>query len=282
VKRPVTVTVAERTLGTHTFLESTPFRADDNGRTVIFIHGAFVGAWCWEYFLPHFAGEGFRAIAPDLLGHGRRRPCKKLGRASVFDYIEDARSFLRAVCSGEDMPVIVGHSMGGLIAQKLAEEGLASAVLLLASAPPSGITLGRREMPWFTPDAFHAITSYVFGQPFRPSRRLVAASLVSDDPVFVERTYLRFGEESMVAVKELMNSEIAVNESLIEVPVLVLAAEADRVISTDVASGIREKYEADMHVLPALGHSFIFEAGWEKAASLSSLWVKQRSLFQDW
>ncbi len=60
---------------------------------VLFVHGAYTGAWCWEdYFLPYFAEQGIHAFAVSLRGHGRSEGRQMLAATSLADYVDDHRA----------------------------------------------------------------------------------------------------------------------------------------------------------------------------------------------
>ncbi len=68
-------------------------RQPDNqtyGTPLLFIHGAWHGAWCWDdYFLPYFAQKGYSAHAVSLRGHGESPGREKLRWASAKNYVAD-------------------------------------------------------------------------------------------------------------------------------------------------------------------------------------------------
>jgi pimeloyl-ACP methyl ester carboxylesterase len=104
---------------------------------LLFVHGAWHGAWCWDdHFLDFFADKGFRALALSLRGHGKSSTDKRLNRFSIADYVDDVRSVAEAL---PVPPVVIGHSMGGFVVQKYLESNAAPAGVLLASAPPKGV-----------------------------------------------------------------------------------------------------------------------------------------------
>src|SRR5208337_1384795 len=102
---------------------------------VLFVHGAYCGGWVWnERFLPYFAEQGYASHAVSLRGHGQSEGI--LAWASIDSYVED---IARAAADIEGDPILVGHSMGGLLVQHYLADHPAKAAVLLATLPPSGL-----------------------------------------------------------------------------------------------------------------------------------------------
>ncbi|MEJ2747998.1 MAG: alpha/beta fold hydrolase, partial [Anaerolineae bacterium] len=119
---------------------------------LLFVHGAWHGAWCWdEYFLPYFADQGYAAYALSLRGHGGSPGPKRLSWVSTADYVEDVASAARQLAVS---PVVIGHSMGGFVVQKYLQRYFAPAAVLLASAPPKPILRTTLEVIRHAPLAF--------------------------------------------------------------------------------------------------------------------------------
>jgi pimeloyl-ACP methyl ester carboxylesterase len=121
----------------------------DHPHPLLFVHGAFQGAWCWDVnFLDFFAERGFRVVALSFRGHGSSTVGKPLRLCSISDFVGDVAS----VAGTLKWPILVGHSMGGFVVQKYLQEHDAPAAVLLASVPPHGhlpalLRLIRRY-PW--------------------------------------------------------------------------------------------------------------------------------------
>jgi pimeloyl-ACP methyl ester carboxylesterase len=98
---------------------------------IVLIHGTNAGPWTMANFEQHFTGLGWECTCPAYRHHDAPVPGESSGilaGISIADYVED----IAAVVSDlETTPVIVGHSLGGVIAQKLAARGLARAIILL-------------------------------------------------------------------------------------------------------------------------------------------------------
>src|SRR5688500_7982609 len=104
---------------------------------LLFIHGMFHGAWCWdEHFLDFFAGHGFAAYAVNLRGHGNSEGGDKLRWTRIADFVDDVDVAVRQL--GRPA-VVIGHSLGGFVVQKYLEDHDAPAAVLLSSPPPTGM-----------------------------------------------------------------------------------------------------------------------------------------------
>lgn len=107
--------------------------------TIVMIHGMWGGGWCWENYKEFFEGKGYHCITPTLRFHDvdpKEFPDPRLGTASLLDYAEDLE---REINKLSTLPILMGHSMGGLLAQILGSRGLAKALVLLTPASPAGI-----------------------------------------------------------------------------------------------------------------------------------------------
>lgn len=110
---------------------------DGHRPPLLFVHGAWHAAWCWdEHFLPRFAEQGHLAVAPSLPGHGGSPAPRPLWRLSIDDYVEAVVQVARELPAS---PVLIGHSMGGFVVQHAIHRVPARGAVLLASVPPSGV-----------------------------------------------------------------------------------------------------------------------------------------------
>jgi pimeloyl-ACP methyl ester carboxylesterase len=100
---------------------------------VILVHGSVNAASVWTFWQPALADEGWASYAIDLRGHGRSAALD-LSSTGMQDYAADVRALaLQFKCP----PVIIGWSMGGLVAMMLAADGVASACVALAPSSPA-------------------------------------------------------------------------------------------------------------------------------------------------
>ena len=238
---------------------------------LLFVHGMWVGSWYWEDYLRAAAEAGWEAWALNLRGHHGSRPVANLGEVGITDYVQDVLDCLRVL--GE--VVLVGHSMGGLIAQKVAEIGGVRAAVFLTSAAPRGIPLLR----W---PVLRRMARYLFPMfadaPFLTTRA-DADSLVLNrlPPERQAEVYARMVPESGRAAREMAFSLIEVNESQVKCPTLVVGAEWDRITPAVVQRQIAAKYDAEYLEMSGHGHMLILEEGWEQPFKGILNWVEKSS-----
>ncbi|HUD50145.1 alpha/beta hydrolase [Parvibaculum sp.] len=103
-------------------------------RTLVLIHGMWSRPHVWKNFKEFFETRGYRVVTPLLRHHDIEpgmEPHPQLGEVSLVHYADDLETEIRALgCR----PFVIGHSMGGVLAQVLAERGVTRGAALLASA----------------------------------------------------------------------------------------------------------------------------------------------------
>lgn len=100
---------------------------------VVLVHGAANSAVVWTYWQQKLTARGVTSHAVDLRGHGHSEPID-LSSTTMSDYADDVRSFIGQL---DTRPIIVGWSMGGLVAMMVAASGDAIACVALAPSPPT-------------------------------------------------------------------------------------------------------------------------------------------------
>jgi pimeloyl-ACP methyl ester carboxylesterase len=118
-----------------------PAQEDRVTRTIVLIHGAWMTPLCWEGFVRRYEARGYRVIAPAWpyddrpVAELRRSPAPELARVGFAELTDH---YARIVESLAEPPIIIGHSMGGLVAQQLLDRGLGSVGVAIDPAPPRG------------------------------------------------------------------------------------------------------------------------------------------------
>ena len=237
-------------------------------RPLLCVHGMFGGAWQFDGWLPLLADRGYEAHALNLRGHHGSRPVADLGKVSIRDYVDDALEVARAL--GE--PVVLGHSMGGLIVQKVAEAGAARAAVLLCAAPPRGILA---TSPTLIGRQLKLLPAILCSRPMRANRSDADYLMFNrTPPAAADAIFARLVLESGTAGRDLTFGVVAVDESRVRCPLLCVTASDDRFVVPRIGRALATKYAAAEHyVADGHAHMVISEPGWEKVAGRVLDWL---------
>jgi pimeloyl-ACP methyl ester carboxylesterase len=259
-------------------IEKRPSRESDK-TPMLFVHGAWHGAWCWnEHFLDFFAEKGYPSLAVSLRGHGKSPAHAPMQFCSMADLVDDVDSAARSL---PKPPVVVGHSMGGFVVQKYLESHDAPAAVLLASAPVSGIAgfLLRRfkRHPWLTTTELAKTKSLrsMAGTP-ELARESFFSELTSDADV--ARYAAQLGEEYLGKhVLDMLLLNLPKPE-LVTAPRLVMGAEKDVCFTQQEVHLTARAYHVEAEIFPKMGHDMMLEPGWDAVAERIHEWLETRDL----
>jgi pimeloyl-ACP methyl ester carboxylesterase len=246
------------------------------------IHGMWSGGWYWENYQRFFEEKGYRCIVPTLRYHDvdpKEPPHPELGTTSLLDYAADLENEIKKL---DQPPIIMGHSMGGLLAQMLGSRGLASALVLLTPAPPRGImALKLSSIRAF----WSALTRWGFWR--KPHRQTYKEAVYSTmnllPPEEQKKTYDKLVFESGRAALEIglwfldRNRASEVDASKVTCPVLVISGAHDRIMPASIVRKTVRKYRdvATYREYADHAHKVITEPGWEKIAADIADWLEQ-------
>jgi pimeloyl-ACP methyl ester carboxylesterase len=235
---------------------------------ILFIHGAFTRASRWRPWLTYFADAGYECAAPSLPGHD---PADREALAGLTfrDYVD---AMCEAAAGFDRPPVVVGHSMGGLIAQHVATRCELAGLVIMASPPPwpgaSRLSLALRTLPYYLPVAL--------GRPIKGSRA-IARKYILHDLLPHEQDELMpiFMYESGKAYRTLVLGSAPVDPAAIRSPVLVVSGAVDRLLKSNVGERLAAFYGAEHFVVPGRGHSLIADSILELVADPVLAWIEQ-------
>ncbi len=242
---------------------------------VLFVHGAYTGAWCWEdYFLPYFAEQGIHAFAVSLRGHGRSEGRQMLAATSLADYVDDVA---RTVEQLPAPPLLVGHSMGGMVVQKYLERQVkVPGVVLMASVPPQGLGLPTLRLmlhdPWLLWQVSliqHVDPSYA---NLETARRMGFSESLSDEEL--QRHQARFGPESSRAIWDMTVADLVCPWRIERPPMLVLGGEKDALFTQRMVQATARAYGVEAEIFPDMAHMMMLEPGWQQVADRINSWIE--------
>lgn len=247
---------------------------------VVFVHGAFVGAWCWQaHFLDYFAACGFQAIAPSLRGHGDSEGRERLDTHGIREYVAD----LEAVVADLDgpPPILVGHSMGALVVQRYLERHPASAAVLMAPVPPQGLWPSTLRMamgdPWLY--AQYGLMQ-AFGSGAIDTQAAQRAIFSEPRPDAEMAGYARSVQRESQRALWDMSVHAAGRPSLVSdaVPMRVIAAGGDALFDAEETQAVAELWGTEWQSLPGMGHAMMLEPDWQQAADAVIRWIWQQGI----
>ncbi|MFP4233587.1 MAG: alpha/beta hydrolase [Nitriliruptoraceae bacterium] len=244
-------------------LEAHP--AEPRGRPpLLFVHGAWHGAWCFaEHWLPAAADAGWDAYAVSLRGHGGSETPEAFARVPLRDYEHDV---LQAVTELPSPPVLVGHSMGGLVVQRVLERYRAApAGVLLASVPPDHGLEVATALARHDPAAF---TRALAGRP--PQPRPATLYGPRTDPATARRGTDRLGPESWLATQQLV---LPRRTGELTSPLLVLGGAEDRVVPPSAVIRTARRFGVQARLLRGMGHQLMLEPDQDAVLRLVLGWL---------
>ena len=247
-----------------------------NQPALVFVHGAWHGAWCWqEHFIPFFTKNGYECYTFDLPNHGANKDQKGINQYRIADYL----NYLELALAAINKPVIlIGHSMGGYIIQKYLEKKDCKAAILIAPVPCKPIWRLFFKMLWSQPlamlkmmttfDLFHLVNS----------KEKAGHLLFSDKLSIAEKEVYtqKLGSESFqVMVFDFLFSSIKRRKNL-AIPVLVQCAGKDKVVSLRETKYTSRFQQADYQFFKDMAHDVMVDPNWLLSAKGLLNWMETK------
>ncbi len=253
-------------------------------KTIVFITGAFVSSDCWNEWKAYFEQQGYNTLAPawpykdaPACTLRQRHPDAEVAGqrlAALTDY------FTNIVTELPEKPILIGHSMGGLITQLLVQKGLAAAGIAIHSLQPQGIftfkfsfyKAGWGALGFFTDSRKTYLMSftqwqYAFtnGMPFDAQK---------------EAYYNLLVPESKLLVRDATTSAAKIDFARPHAPLLFLAGSADRFIPASLNYSNYKKYTDQKSVteykeFAGRNHFVLGQPGWEETAGFILNWLNK-------
>lgn len=245
---------------------------------LVMLHGAFCGPWVFDSWREKFDALGYRSHAPSLRHHDcGDAPPEALGATSMLDYVQDLETFLDGI---EGEPVLIGHSLGGLLAQMLAARRPVRALILLAPSPPWGV-LPATPFEYASAQALYLAGDF-WNKRLWPAHWVAAANALDNLPEAERHPVLeRFVPESGLATFEIMQWPLDmkratfIDPKTVTCPILCLVGSRDRVNSPGTVRSIAQRYRNLARFEEVAGHShwLLGEPGWEKLFARVYEWL---------
>ncbi len=245
------------------------------------LHGAFCGGWALEPLRWVFEARGHAAICPTLRHHepdNGTRIAPELGQTSVLHYCKDLED--QVLSTLDEPPILVGHSMGGLLCQMLAARNRVRALCLLAPSPPWGV-LPSTTLELMSAQGLFLVAGQFWKQALVPNFTLAAEHTLDRlSPAAQREVFARFVPESGRAMFEILHwaadtqRASSVNSLKVACPVLCITGSRDKVNPSGTVRRIARRYElGTFQEVKGFSHWLIGEPGWEDVVGLCLDWL---------
>ena len=220
----------------------------------ICLHGLGLGSWLFEPWLPTFHGAGISVRALTMPGHGEDK-----SNVGIADLVEAVEREVVAALRGPLPVAIVGHSIGGMVAQQILSRHNLHAAALVCPMPPGQIfSMPAPSSARFLPESLPRLLA---GRAYRPSYaayRALGLNVANED---VARTFHdRVTAWPNRLLRELLRRPRVDVES-VNTPILVTLGGKDPMVPWQKGRLLGDLYEAVVWRYDDLSHSPTHEPG---------------------
>jgi len=252
-------------------------------KSIVFITGTFIGNNCWDEWKLYFDDKGYNCMAPawpnkdaspEVLRNRHPDPAIASNRLEdLTDYFADIVSSL------PEKPIVIGHSLGGLIVQLLLQRDLAAAGVALHSFPPgcAGVAkLSLIKTMWRAMGLFSSVDeSYMMS--FKKWRRVVTNGMTCDEQKKLFYEYAT--PESKLIIRDALKATAKVNFENKNVPLLLISGSRDKLVSASFNFDSYKKYKVsdsitDLKDFNGRNHLVFGHPAWREAADFIHYWLQ--------
>lgn len=259
-----------------------------SGKTIAFIHGAFVSKHCWDRWVDRYQARGYTCVPIEYPGRDKSVAELKatpndpiLGTLTIETVIDHHVRVIKAL---PEKPIVIGHSFGGLLTQLMVQRDLAAAAVAIDSVPPQGvITLAWSFIRSLWPVVNPLIpASRPYYMPFEDFQYAFGNDLSLEEQragydADIVPESRRFGRGGLSAAAR-------VDFKRRRAPLLMIAGEKDHIMPASLNRKNYRRYRkspsvTDFKEFPGRAHySIIGAKGWEEVADYALDWaVKARA-----
>jgi pimeloyl-ACP methyl ester carboxylesterase len=258
---------------------------------VVFVHGLWIHSSSWTPWIERFDAAGYQATAADWPGDQATVDAARANPRSIADRgIEEIVEHHKRYIGGlDERPILVGHSIGGLIIQRLLAEDFAVAGVAIDPAPIKGVL--RRPL---------SSLKVAFPVLRRPANRRLAISLTQEEFRFGFGNAIPTAEsdelfaawaipgparplfESAFAVVTLHSPAGVDTKNSARGPLLFIAGGRDNTVPASVVRAAHRRYRrssavTELREFTDRGHSITIDGGWPQVADAALGWLKTKA-----
>ncbi|SFV35751.1 Lysophospholipase, alpha-beta hydrolase superfamily [Devosia crocina] len=250
-------------------------------RQIVFVHGMFQNPRSWEEWTRFFTERGYECIVPAWPLHEdepatlRANPPEELGDLHLCEILARVEQSLADL----DAPIMIGHSVGGLITQIMLNRGLVSAGVAISSVAPNDMI----DFDW----------------GFIKNSALIANPFKGNEPIFMDektfhrsfantltreqagRAYAEYAtHDSRNVLRDCLGSDGRIDLAHSHGPLLLIGGEKDEIIPADLVRKNAAAYDDRVGIVEhkefsGRSHFICGEPGWEEVALYVADWLEQ-------
>lgn len=255
-----------------------------HSKTILFITGAFVSCHCWDDWKAWFQQKGYQTIAPpwpqkDAPATVLRQRQPDAGIAS--QRLAPLTAYFAAIARKlPEKPILIGHSMGGLIVQLLLQQDLGEAGIAIHSLQPKGILTFKWSFlkAGWGPLGFFTPANKSFLMSFSQWQYAFTNGMPYDEQK--EAYYQLLTPESKLLVRDAITDAAKVDFKRPHAPLLFIAGSTDHFIPASLNRSNYKKYSnpnsvTDFKEFPDRNHFVLGQPGWEGHAAYILNWLEK-------
>ena len=252
-------------------------------KTILFVHGMFMNKDCWNGWLGYYQNKGYKCIAPSWPFHEgspeqlrKEHPNKKLGDLTLNAVVNYFENIIKTL---NEAPILIGHSMGGLVVQILINKGYGACGIAIDPAPPVGVF----SMKWsFLKSNLPVINPFKGNTPDLMSFKRFQYAFVNGLPIEIQKdAYAKFvTPESRNVPRSSTKSAGKIDFLKEHNPLLIIAGGNDHIIPSGLNKTNFQKYKntkskTDFKEFEGRTHFIIGQHNWEEVADYILEWTKK-------
>ena len=253
----------------------------NNSKTIILIHGNFVNDNTWMEWKVYYEKRGYKVYTPANPGHAgipaalRNNVHPDLIKTGFIDVVNN---IVKLIDTLPEKPLVIGHSMAGMVVLKLIELDKVAAGVSIDGAPPKNVFPPFQTLKTVLPAfGFFSLKKYFMG-----SRKWYNYSFFNTTPdAEKEKAFERFAvpESYKVSRQLVLNSYSNINFRKRHEPILFIGGENDHIFPPELTKTIAGKYKdkgskVDLKIFEGKSHFICGEQGWEKVADFALNWYE--------
>ena len=258
--------------------------ANISTKSIVFITGTFIGSNCWDEWKTYFEDKGYKCLAP-AWPHKEASPEELRNRhpdpAIASTRLNTLTDYFAGIVNAlPEKPIMIGHSLGGLIVQLLLQRGFGIAGVAMHSFPPAGVRVSKFQLLrtlWRTMDFFTS-RQETYMISFKRWRHTIANGMTCDEQK--ESFYKYATPESKLVIRDAFKCASKIHFDKKHLPLLFISGSCDRLTSPSLNFNNYSRYKTSDSITEykeykGRNHLVFGHPAWRDEANLILNWLQR-------